>query len=452
MTTTPSTHPQLLIVDDDSITTDLLRHYAVQNHFKPVACSTYAEAVAFDWGKFSAVLLDLELPDGDGFELLCQARKHYPDLPCFILTSLDKADSAVSALKAGAVDYFTKPFDHALIFSSIHSTLPPPEKPRRVPAFVPGEWKSPAMVAAHEKLATAAGNDFPVLLIGEPGTGRRAVAQQIHSRSKRAKFPFATVESAGLDELALELELFGGELRQSTGSYIRRRGKIETAHRGTLFIQDIDRLPISLQGRLIDAIDKDTSAGMPQISDFRLIASSRNGLDGLVDQKDFRNDLFYRLETNAIHLPNLRDASEDIPIWCDRYLTEICLKQRARRPQFTKGALEAMMDYSWPGNLDQLRKTLEQIVIGSRQGLIGTEDLPGEIVHGAALTDSTPAKLTGLVARIDDLERISLISALDACNGNRRRAAKRLGVSLRTIYNMIDRHSLRNHPAQSSAQ
>ena len=448
MTTTPSAHHQLLIVDDDFITTELLRHYAVLNQFKPVVGSTFAEATAFDWGKFSAVLLDLKLPDGDGFELLCQARKHYPELPCFILTSLDRADSAVSALKTGAVDYFTKPFDHTLIFSAIRAALPRFEKTRRPDAFVPREWKSPAMVAAHEGLMTAAGNDFPVLLIGDPGTDRRAFAQQIHSRSKRARLPFAAVEAAGLDERALELELFGGDSRQSSGTVIRRRGKFETAHRGTLFIQDIDQLPIALQGRLIDALDKDSST-----SDFRLIASSRSRLDGPLEKKEFRNDLFYRLSTNVIQLPRLSDAAEDIPIWCDRILTEICLKQRARRPQFTKKALETLVDYSWPGNLDQLRKTLEQIVIGCGPGLIGIEDLPNEIVHGTqASTASAIAELAGVVARIEDLERISLISALDACNGHRRRASKLLGVSLRTIYNMIDRHSLRHHPVQPSAQ
>jgi DNA-binding NtrC family response regulator len=448
MTVSPSTRNQLLIVDDDFITTELLRHFALQNDFKPVVSSTFREAAALDWGKFSAMLIDLELSDGDGFELLCRARKQYPQLACFIVTSRDQAESAVSALKTGAVDYFTKPFDHARIFASIRAALPRLEKARGV-SLPPCEWRSAGMAAVEEGLRTAARNDLPVLLVGEAGTGRRAFAQQIHSRSQRAKLPFAVVYAADLDETALELELFGGESRQSPGTYVRRRGKIESVHGGTLFIQDIDRLPVALQGRLIDALEKISGSADARISDFRLIASSSSKLDDALTRKQFRSDLYYRLSSHTIHLPKLSDVAEDIPIWCDRILTEICLKQRVRRPRFTKGALEALGDYPWPGNLDQLRQTLEQVVVASEAGLIGKEDLPDDVQAGAASPDGAAVDLAG-VARIDDLEKISLMSALDACNGNRRRAAKRLGVSLRTIYNMIDRHSLRHHPLRTT--
>ena len=449
MTASLSNANQLLIVDDDFITTELLRHFAIQNDFKPVVSSTFREAAALDWGKFSAMLIDLELSDGDGFELLCRARKQYPQLACFIITSRDQAESAVSALKTGAVDYFTKPFDHTQIFASIRAALPRLEKARRCGNLPPCEWRSPGMVAVEEGLRTAARNDLPVLLVGEVGSGRRVFAQQIHSRSQRAKLPFAVVYAADLDETALELELFGGESRQSPGTYVRRRGKIESVHGGTLFIQDIDQVPMTLQGRLIDALESASGTADARISDFRLIASSSDKLDEPLKRKKFREDLFYRLNTHTVHLPKLSDVAEDIPIWCDRILTEICLKQRVRRPRFTKGALEALVDYPWPGNLDQLRQTLEQVVVASEAGLIGKEDLPDEVQAGAVLPDGAAVDLAG-VARIDDLEKISLMSALDACNGNRRRAAKRLGVSLRTIYNMIDRHSLRHHPLRTS--
>ena len=451
MTASQSTQNQLLIVDDDLITTELLRHFAIQNDFNPVVSSTFHEAAALDWEKFSAMLIDLELPDGDGFELLCRARRQYPHLACFILTSRDQAESAVSALKTGAVDYFTKPFDHARIFSSIRVVLPRFEKARRSGGLPPCEWKSAGMATADEALRKAARNDFPVLLVGEAGSGCRTFAQQIHSRSPRAKFPFAAVYAADLDVTSLELELFGGESRQSPGTYVRRRGKIEAVHGGTLFIQDIDLLPVALQGRLIDALEKISGPADARISDLRLIASSSGKLDGSLTMKQFRSDLYYRLITNIVHLPKLSDVAEDIPIWCDRILTEICLKQRVRRPRFTKGALETLVDYPWPGNLDQLRQTLEQVVVSSGAGLIGKEDLPDEVQAGAFSPDGAAVDLAG-VARIDDLEKISLISALDACSGNRRRAAKRLGVSLRTIYNMIDRYSLRHHPLKSTLQ
>lgn len=451
MTSSSTTQNQLLIVDDDSITTELLRHFAIQNDFKAVVSSSFHDAAALDWGKFAAMLIDLELPDGDGFELLCRARKQHPHLACFILTSRDQAESAVSALKTGAVDYFTKPFDHSRIFSSIRAALPRFEKARRSGVLPPCDWKSAGMVAADEALRKASRNDLPVLLVGEAGTGCRAFAQQIHSRSQRAKFPFSPVHAADFDETSLELELFGGESRQSPGTYVRRRGKIESVHGGTLFIQDIDQVPVALQGRLIDALEKISAGADARISDFRLIASSSRKLDDALATKQFRNDLFYRLSTNIVHIQKLSDVAEDIPIWCDRILTEICLKQRVRRPRFTKGAMEALVDYPWPGNLDQLRQTLEQVAVNSEAGLIGKEDLPHDVRSGAVSPDGAAVGLGG-VARIDDLEKISLISALDACGGNRRRAAKRLGVSLRTIYNMIARHSLRHHPIKTTSQ
>lgn len=451
MTTSPPNQNQLLIVDDDFITTELLRHFAIQNDFKPVVSSTFHKAAALDWGKFSAILLDLELPDGDGLELLCRARKLYPHLACFVLTSRDQAESAVSALKTGALDYFTKPFDHSRIFSSIRAVLPRFEKACRKEGVASCEWKSAGMVTAHESLRKAARNDFPVLLVGDSGTGCRAFAQQIHSRSQRARFPFAAVYAADFDETCLELELFGGESRQSPGTYVRRRGKIEAVHGGTLFIEDIDLMPVALQGRLIDALDKISGSADARISDFRLIVSSSSKLDDARTRKQFRSDLYYRLSTNIIYLPRLSDIAEDIPIWCDRILTEICLKQRVRRPRFTKGALEALADYPWPGNLDQLRQTLEQVVVSCGAGLIGKEDLPEEVQAGSVTPEGAAVDLAG-VARINDLEKISLVSALDSCGGNRRRAAKRLGVSLRTIYNMIDRHSLRHHPLKPTVQ
>jgi DNA-binding NtrC family response regulator len=441
--TIKSAKHSLLIIDDDLITSNLLAHYAMQQGITPHICPSFAAAAKLDWRMFSAALIDLTLPDGDGFDLLCQARKHHPELPCFVLTARDSAGSAVAALKSGAVDYFTKPFDPSQIFSSIRAALPAVESEPRTPVQRAVEWKSRIMSAAQRMARKAIKNDSPVLLVARPGCGRRAFAQQIHNHSRRAKQPFVSVDASDLDGDNLELELFGGESAHTAGRFLRKRGKIEMAHRGTLFIQEIDRLTPAMQGRLFEMLEQVSRAGEAASCDFRLIASSRSSLDREMRHGTFRTDLFYRLCISPIHLPSLAEAPEDIPTWCDRLLTEVCLKHRRRRPQFTKGAMEVMVDYGWPGNLDQLRQTLETIVIGSNSGIIGTEDLPPEIVSGAPAASDQGATVLGL-ARIDDLERASLVAALESCGGNRRRAAKRLGVSLRTIYNMISRHNLRD--------
>jgi DNA-binding NtrC family response regulator len=373
-------------------------------------------------------------------ELLCRAQREHPTLPCFVLTALDKAEPAVVALKAGAVDYFTKPFDQRRIFTSIQAVLRNPPSPRTAPPASSDPWKSEAMIAANRYALEAAASGVPILLIGNRGTGKRAFANFIHRRSSRAAMPFITVDASALDETSLELELFGGESRHASGSFVRKRGKIEMCQGGTLYIHEIEHLPLSLQARLCEALElraNDRGTG------FRLIASSRSDLGGQFRRNLMRHDLFYRLSTAPIHLPSLCEATEDIPTWCERLLTEICIHHQRRRPQFTKGALEALVDFPWPGNLDQLRQTLEQVLMQSTRKLIGIEDLPAEVSSGGP---SAPTETNALpqAARINDLEQAALIAALNTFNGNRRRTAKRLGVSLRTVYNMIDRYGLKN--------
>lgn len=430
----------LLIIEDDAITAKLLSLYARQHGFFPIVSPDFVSAKSLDWKRFAALLLDIRLPDGDGMELLCRAQREHPNLPCFILTSIDKAEPAVVALKAGAADYFTKPFDQSQIFTSIHAVLrnPPPSRSTAPPASSE-PWKSEAMIAANRQALEAATTGVPTLLIGNPGTGKRAFANFIHRRSSRAAMPFIAIDASAMDEMSLELELFGGESRHASGSFVRKRGKIEMCQGGTLYVHEIEHLSLPLQARLCEALEERSHSN----SGFRLIASSRSDLGGQFRRNLMRHDLFYRLSTAPIRLPSLCEATEDIPTWCERLLTEICIHHQRRRPQFTKGALEALVDFPWPGNLDQLRQTLEQVVMQSTRKLIGLEDLPAEIGAGTPPTPKEPSALPQ-AARINDLEQAALIAALNTFNGNRRRTAKRLGVSLRTVYNMIDRYGLKN--------
>lgn len=438
----PNRKPRLIVVEDDPTTADLISHAALKEGYVPVVCATAQDACAAKLGEASAAILDLQLPDGDGFDVLSFARRHHPDLPCFVLTARDSAESAVSALKAGACDYFTKPFDPARLFASMREIVGvAPAKPQSSEPLVGGDWRSSAMIGLERAAAAAATVHSPVLLVGEPGCGKRSLAASIHARSRRAAHPFASVDARSADPAALEQELFGGEVRQSSGRSTLKRGKIEITHGGTLFIQNIELLSPPLQGRLLDALEMRTEASQAPWSDFRLIASSETTLQSQVDAGTFRRDLFFRLAITILHVPRLRDIPEDLLVWCDRLLTEICLTLRCRRPHLTRGAKEALLDHPWPGNLDELRQVLEHAVSRAKSGIIGLEELPPGLSSPASPEGSD--HLIGF-ARIDDLERAALVAALDACNGNRRRAAKRLGVSIRTIYNMIDRHALRS--------
>lgn len=440
--TQPTFKPRILVVEDDLDTADLLSISAIKQGFLPVVCRTSKEAESADWRGLSAALLDLQLPDGDGFDLLSRARKHHSKLPCFVLTSRDSAETAVNALKAGACDYFTKPFEPAKLFCSIREVIAnAPAVPLQA-KNAPAEWKSAVMRELQEAALKAALVPVPVLLVGEPGSGKRSLAALIHSHSRRSAQPFASIDVESLDEEALELELFGGESRHASGRFLRRRGKIEMTNGGTLFIENIDRLTPALQSRLLDSIEMRGEAGQGVWSDFRLIAATRLPLEGCVANGSFRKDLYYRLITNVIIVPPLRETAEDIMTWSGRLLTEICITRGCRRPEFTRGSREALADHAWPGNLDELRHTLEKALDLSSGGIISGDDLRTALSAASSLPELPSGKLLGF-SSINELEKASLVAALDACNGNRRRAAKRLGVSLRTIYNMIDRHSLR---------
>lgn len=437
-----SSKPVLLVIEDDSTTADLISHAALNAGYSTVVCPDVASARGANWAAVSVVLLDLELPDGDGLDLLSQSRKTWPDLPFFILTARDSAEIAVAALKSGAVDYFTKPFDPARLFSALAGATVEPVRPLKRAEPTLAEWRSVAMKVLQEQVARSAAHEGSVLLVGEPGTGKRSLAQWIHSASRRSGRAFATLEAGSLDDQAAGIELLGGELPQPTGRLTRVRGKIEMTNGGSLFIQDIDRLSMRLQSRLIEALESRDEPGHANKSDFRLIASARHDLRECVDAGTFREDLYYRLSSSVIRVPAVREALQDLPVWCNRILTEVCLANRCRLPVFTRGAREAMAEYSWPGNLDELRREIERAVGVCGGGVIGEHDLSESIIAAAGRSGEMPDGGLPGAPTIRGLERRTLIAALDACGGNRRRAAKRLGVSLRTIYNMISRHGL----------
>ena len=431
--------PRLLIIEDDETTSRLISHFALKQGFDPLVRSSAASACPTEWGPIDVVLLDLELPDGDGFDLLCQARKHRPEIPCFVLTSHDRAQTAVASLKAGASDYFTKPFDPSIIFPAILQLMQQPSTTViPIPDAPTTDWKSPAMIATHRAAVEAANSLMPVLITGEFGTGKRSIARLIHARSTRASGPFVAIDAGILDPATAELDLFGAD-DAATLAKTHKRGRVHAAHNGTLFISNIEQLPNPVQARLVQLVESPFRAS----SDFRLIAATTVPQPPSEPFGSFRPDLFYRFSI-VLHIPALREVAEDIPTWCDRLLTEICVATRRRRPHLTRGALEALLDQPWPGNVHELRRTLEAALTRNPSTLIGMEDLSTSVLP---LPPPTPADTSLLGhARLEDLERVSLIAALEACGGNRRRAAKRLGVSLRTIYNMIQRHGLRNTP------
>jgi len=443
--------PCVVVLEDDHPTSELLCLILKRAGLAPKACYTIKDANEFlkEEVGISAMLIDLSLPDGDGIEVMRNARRIHTDLPCFVLTAKEAVESAVQAMKAGAENYLIKPFDPETLVNSLRIAIKiyrglqdgwgedfiPPQGVRR--------WKSPKMCRAVELANQAAKTGSPVLISGAPYTGRGRLAQLIHQGSAFKDKPLTTLNLGLLSPLQMETRLFGGSLEMINDNVPFGRGQLAKCRGETLFIENIDCLHPAAQLHLLSVLSDEEASSTAQLPPCRLIVSSSVDLKKAIKQKRFRQDLWYSLAVYHIELPSLAERHEDVPLLCENILTRICVTRRLRRPTLTRKALEQLLDHLWPGNLNELYSCLEHAITRTTDGLIGPDDFPPlRRYPGSDSRDGMPAG----TASIEDITRISLVAALEACGGNRRRAAQRLKISLRTIYNMIERYEL---PAKS---
>jgi DNA-binding NtrC family response regulator len=352
-------------------------------------------------------------------------------------------------MKAGAENYLIKPFEPEKLIPALklaikiyHNTpggwtedFLPPQGFRR--------WKSKKMCEAIEIADHAAKSASPVMLVGQPCTGRKRFAQLIHQGGKLKDKPMSTISLAGLSPLQIEMELFGIPLAKLQEAPQFRRGKVGRCRGETLYIENIDRLHPEAQSQLLSVIQDEQLVPKSKQAPCRIICSTSLNLMTEVKEGRFRQDLWYALSVYQLQVPSLAERSDDIPLLCENIITRICVMRKLRRPTLTRRALERLLDHSWPGNLNELYHCLEHAVSRTSDGLIGPDDFPPFHRQPA---DTAQAILPPGGSSIEDLTKMSLIAALDACGGNRRRAAQRLKISLRTIYNMIERYELPKKP------
>ena len=443
--------PNVVVVEDDLPTSQLLCLILKKAGFSPLPCTTVHQAneLIREGARISAMLIDLSLPDGDGIEVMRYGRKIHKDLPCFVLTAKDTVASAVQAMKAGAENYLIKPFEPEKLIPALklaikiyHNTpggwtedFLPPQGFRR--------WKSKKMCEAIEIADDAAKSASPVMLVGQPYTGRNRFAQLIHQGGKLKNKPMSTINLAGLSPLQIEMELFGIPLAKLQEAPQFRRGKVGRCRGETLYIENIDRLHPAAQSQLLSVMQDEQLVPKSKLAPCRIICSTSLDLVTEVKEGRFRQDLWYALSVYQLQVPSLAERSDDIPLLCENIITRICVMRKLRRPTLTRRALERLLDHSWPGNLNELYHCLEHAVSRTSDGLIGPDDFPPLQRQPA---DTAHAILPPGGSSIEDLTKMSLIAALDACGGNRRRAAQRLKISLRTIYNMIERYELPKKP------
>ncbi len=412
---------RILIVDDEANLRQALVERFGARGFEVLQASSGREAVAaISKGHPDAVLLDLQLPEGDGFHVLAELKSRDLEATVIVMTAFGSIDKAVRAMKEGAYDFVQKPFEPALVEEAVRRALERSTL-RRTLRAQPPDASIIGLAAAQETARKAARSNAGVLILGESGTGKEGLARAVHRWSDRASGPFVAVNAAALAETLLESELFGHEKGAFTGAAVRRAGKFELAHGGTIFLDEIGDVSPALQAKLLRVLQErrfERVGGTETIEvDVRVVAATNRDLKKRVAEGAFREDLYYRLNIIPIVLPPLRERRAEI-----RPLAEHLLKQLNPSRRFGSETIECLERHAWPGNVRELRNALERAVALSEGEEILPGDLPPELLLGA---DAPPDSFHG---QVEAFRRRLLQETLARHGGNQTRAAEALGL------------------------
>ena len=448
----------ILVVDDDDAHRGMLRTMLRSWGYAVEEATDGDEAVDLVREKsFDAVLTDVRMARMDGIHALKNILEYNPALPVVLMTAYSSVETAVEALRLGAYDYLVKPLDfealrHALEKAIEHSRLSVENRELRRQlsdaATRPGILgRSAAIRAMQEIIATVAPTEATVLITGESGTGKELVARALHCASARAEKPLVTVNCAALAENLLESELFGHEKGSFTGADRRREGRFAQANGGTLFLDEIGEMPLTLQSKLLRALQQGevqrVGADAAITVDVRIIAATNRDLREEVAQKRFREDLYFRLNVICIEVPPLRDRAEDIPVLAAHFLERFASRNRKNVRGFSPQALACMLRYAWPGNVRELENAVERAVILCNGDLITERELPLVVTGPAPVDERQPeadASLAGLP--LDAVERRAIEETLRQTGDNKSEAARQLGITRATLHNKLRKYGL----------
>ncbi len=443
--------PNLLIVDDDETIQRLLVMAAKDHGWQPRTAGCGKSALeALDDG-IQAVVLDHGLPDMDGIRALERIRELRPGLPVIMLTGFNDAETAVKALRAGAADYLTKPFELKRLFDLLRQARRDNPPMVQAAAVARATGKSVGGMKSSNKrvrellkhLEKAAALDSTILLIGESGTGKSFFAREIHRLSPRSAEEFITVSCPALPRELLESELFGHERGAFTGATSARAGRFEQASKGTLFLDEIGDLPAELQPKLLNVLqDREffRVGGSKMLrTDTRVIAATNVDLKGRVDAGTFREDLYYRLNIIELRIPPLRERMEDLTNLTAGILERIAERRGVDGWSLSEAATEAMMNYDWPGNIRQLENVLERATAFTERAELGEK----ELLPLLEARRESSAPLSSRPQTLHELEREAFIQTYQRSGGNKAKTARELGISERSVYNLLDRHGLK---------
>ncbi len=442
-------HFQILIVDDEKAQREMLEGFLVKQGYGAISAIDGQDALEkFKHGAFDLVLTDYRMPGMDGIQLLGEVRRLNPEVVVLIMTAYGTVGTAVAAMKEGAYDYLTKPIDLdelLLLIQRIEREIRLGQENRELKEQLREKFKVEFIVSASRQMEEALNmvgrvsqSPATILILGESGTGKELIARAIHYSSPRAEKPFVKVNCAALPENLLESELFGHEKGAFTGAVARRIGRFEQADQGSVFLDEIGDLSLSLQMKLLRFLQEKEferlGSNRTMKSDVRLIAATNRNLEEGIKRETFREDLYYRLNVVTISLPPLRERKEDIPLLVEHFLKKYNGENKKNVTSLSKEVKDLLMRYDYPGNIRELENIIERAVVLCRGDTLTTQELPLNLKDSkveAALEQARERR--SLPGTLEEIERQLISQALGVSGGVQTKAADELGISERVL-------------------
>jgi DNA-binding NtrC family response regulator len=437
----------ILIVDDEESVRESLYSWFMEDGYH-VECAENAKKalLMLENENFDIILADIKMPGMDGLEMLRRIKLLKTDSIVIVITAFATVDTAVQALKDGAFDYITKPFDpddlsHLIRNASKQISLSEENENlrKKVVSLENVEdliGNSEVMKKVLRDIESVAQSNSSVVITGESGTGKELVAQAIHSNSPRKFFPLVSVHCGALTESLLESELFGHEKGAFTGAMYNRKGRFEMADNGTIFLDEIATISTKMQIDLLRVLESKkfirVGGNKEILSDFRVICATNRDLKSMVENGTFREDLYYRLNVVNIFVPPLRERTEDIPLLVEYFIKKYCLSMNRPPVTIDSSALKRLEEFNFPGNVRELENMIERAIVVGNGRKISLKDLPLE-----------KSIINNSIESLDDLEKIHILQILNKYNWNISRAAKALQVDRVTLYKKISKYSLK---------
>ncbi len=442
----------VLVVDDDTAHRTMLRTLLSGWGYDITEADDGESAIEeVQRHPFDLVLIDIRMIRMSGLEALPKIKSINPAIPVIIMTAYSSVETAVDALKKGAYDYLTKPLD----FDELHLAMERAMEHKQLKEenrllkeslgahFDSGNiiGRSAPMIKLLEMVAQVAPSDATVLITGESGTGKELIAGAMHFNSARKEGPFIKLNCSAITETLLESELFGHEKGAFTGAERVKEGKFRLADGGSIFLDEVSEMPLSMQVKLLRVLQEReiTRVGGEKVFtvDVRVIAATNKDMKEEIEAGRFREDLFYRLNVVTLTVPPLRERKEDIPLLAQHFLTIFSEKNKKKIKGFTPQAIDSLVKYDWPGNIREVMNAIERAVVLSRSEYLDESDFPISMAEGRpgvlTVTDNLP---------LDEVEKITIIKTLEQSQGNKSEAARRLGITRRTLHQKLKKYGM----------